>query len=105
MPRAATSKVWNEDLVRAFTVRRRDDHERGERTACWDDDITAITAGRKDIYEQKCKEGGTKIVNKPKNLSVRGAQLLENLVRGSALIVPPGMERHGEQETPKGGVR
>ena len=90
-------QVWNEDLVRAFQVRWRDAHERKVRTAGWEEAVKAIEAVRKQIYEQNCKDGSTKIVNMPKGLKTDAANLLVNIVHGRARIVPPGMEQYGTE--------
>ena len=81
--------------MRAFTVRSNDAVARGVRYFHWKEATDTIRAAGKDIYEQNCKDGGTKIVNKPKGLTVAAASLLENIVRGVAPVVPPGMEKHG----------
>jgi hypothetical protein len=90
--------------VRAFNVRWRDAHERKVRTAVWEDAVKAIEAVRKDIYEQNCKDGSTKIVNMPKGLKTDAANLLVNIVHGRARIVPPGMEKHGIKTKHKGAA-
>lgn len=83
--------------MRAFTVRWRDAHARNTRTLGWQEAVEAITGCVKDIYEQNCKDGSTKIVNMPKGLKADAANLLVNIVHGRARIVPPGMEQHGNK--------
>ncbi len=90
------SQVWNEDLVRAFKVREGEARSRGTRYFHWGEAAEKIQKCGKDIYEQNCRDGGTKIVNKPQGLSTTASDLLERIVRGPALVVPPGMEAFGE---------
>jgi hypothetical protein len=90
-----SAQVWNDDLVRAFMVRCREAGSRKVRNFHWKEAAGTVRACGKDIYEQNCKDGGTKIVNKPKGLTSNAANLLENIVRGTSPVVPPGMEKFG----------
>jgi len=105
MPRGANKKVWNEDLVRAFKVREGDAKSRGVRYFHWGEAADKIQRCGKDIYEQHCRDGGSKIVNKPQGLTDNAADLLERIVRGLAPVVPPGMQAFGEHPCPRSRLR
>lgn len=67
-PDSKAAQVWNDDLVRAFTARKRDANHRQVRDQVWADAAAAVLAVQKDIYVQNGKNG-PKIVNLPKGLS------------------------------------
>lgn len=83
--------------MRAFQVRLRDAEARKVRAVGWEEAVAAIRGQNKNIYEQNCKDGSTKIVNLPKGLKTDPANLLVNIVHGRARIVPPGMEQYGTE--------
>ncbi len=98
--------MWNNDLARAFWARKEDAIARGALYFKWEKALKAVLNSNKDIYEQKCKEGGTKIVNKPV-LAADPANLLENIVRGITPVIPPGFEKYdtannGDGQVPAG---
>jgi hypothetical protein len=99
--------VWNNELTRAFWARKLDAIARGVSDYKWQKAWKAVTESNKDIYEQNCKEGGTKIVNKPGGIPADPANLLENIVKGITPVIPPGFEKYdtannGDGQVPAG---